>query len=208
MRRVFYIAVFLLAACGGGGGSGGTGGSGMDPRLGRLDVYESQRMRVLGDPDAGATGMAPTPDAAMPDVGSATFDGFVIMQVEPTGSILGLVGDATVTVGFGAAAISGRMDNFFGRETGGDIANYSGTISIDGGTIGVAQANAVTLDYGGVLSGPGDTLVVGGTMDGAFLGNPIGALSAVDPEVGATRNGAPTDGTLVLIGETPGVVPP
>lgn len=202
----FITGATLLAACGGGGGGGG--GSGIDPRLARLDVYEAQKIRVLGDPGAGAMGMAPTPDAAMPETGSAVFDGSASIRVEAGDNPLVLFGDASVTVGFGDATVTGSMDNFFGTTSGGDVADYAGTITIDGGTLGGTGANAVTLDYAGALSSPGDDLALEGTMTGEFLGDPVGAMTAADLEVGITRNAVTVDGTLVLITETTGVVTP
>lgn len=205
MRKRAMTAVLLLAACGGGGGGDG-GGSGVDPRLARLDVYESQRLRVLGDPGAGVMGMAPTPDIAMPATGTAEFNGSATIRVETAPAALVLYGDAAVTVGFQDGTVSGNMDRFFGTNDSGNVVDYSGAITIDGGTVGGSAENAVTLDYAGALSASGETLVFDGTLEGGFLGDPVAALSASDLEAVVDTTSGNMDATFVMIGETSGVV--
>ncbi len=200
MVRVLVLAGFCaLAACGGGGGGGGAGsGGGIDPRLARLDIYEAQKLRVLGDPGAGVMGMAPTPDPSIPDIGTAVFEGSASVRIETANAPLVLFGDATVSIGFDDASVGGSMDRFFGTDATGRVVDYSGAIAIDGGSLD----DGVTLDYAGVLSGTGATLVFDGTMTGQFLGDPLTALSAADLEASVIVSGTPTDATMVVIGET------
>ena len=66
--------VWLLAACGGGGGAGG-GGNTVDPRLARLDAYEAQNLRVLGDARVGLPAMAVTSPQDIPLGGTASVVG-------------------------------------------------------------------------------------------------------------------------------------
>ncbi|WP_341366422.1 hypothetical protein [Yoonia sp. BS5-3] len=200
MRFGSALAALLLAGCGG-GGSGSNAGSGIDPRLERLDVYEAQKLRVLGDPDIGVIGMAPTPDEMIPDTGTAVFTGSATIRVEDPNAELVLFGDSSVSIGFDDGAVSGVMDNFFGTDATGDVIDYSGTINIDDGGLDPA----LTLDYAGTLSGSGTDLVIAGVMQGAFLDDPLGALSGTDLEADIIYNGVPTDGTMIVIGETEGV---
>ncbi|MEO0932045.1 MAG: hypothetical protein AAFY14_15590, partial [Pseudomonadota bacterium] len=101
IRGVHLISLMCLAACGGGGG--GSSDAGIDPRLARLDIYEAQKIRVLGDPGAGVVGMAPTPVDAIPDMGTVVFDGSATIRVETTPAPRVLFGDAQVSVGFADA---------------------------------------------------------------------------------------------------------
>ena len=204
MGRYFILAALMgLSACGGGGGGDG-GGSGIDPRLARIDIYEAQKQRVLGDPGAGVMGMAPTPDASIPDTGTAVFTGSATIRVENPGAALVLFGDSTVTIGFDTATVSGTMDNFFGTNGNGNVVDFSGTITVDDGSV----EPGVALDYAGALTASGEDLVFEGVMQGEFLGDPVGAISAADLEAGVIRNGTPLDGTVIVIGETDGVTIP
>ena len=194
-----------LCACGGGGGGDG-GGSGIDPRLARIDIYEAQKLRVLGDPGAGVMGMAPTPEASMPDTGTAVFTGSATIRVENPNSALVFIRrlDRHHWVRW-TRLCRETMDNFFGTNSSGNVVDYSGAITVDGGTLDPG----VTLDYAGALNASGEDLVFEGVMEGEFLGDPLGALSAADLEAGVIRNGAPVDATVIVIGETDGVtIPP
>ncbi|MDX8352300.1 hypothetical protein [Cognatiyoonia sp. IB215182] len=203
MRGWIWILMMAVAACGGGGGDGGTGG-GIDPRLTRLDIYEAQKLRVLGDPGAGVMGMAPTPELAIPDSGSALFTGSATIRVETDVAPLVLFGDAEVTIGFADGQTDGTLDRFFGTNASGPVVDYDGAITIDGGEL----TDGLSLDYSGALTGAGENLIFDGTMEGQFLGDPIGALSAADLEADVIVSGTPTDATLVVIAETDGVEAP
>ena len=200
LRMVWiWPAVLALAACGGGGSDGG--GSGIDPRLARLDIYEAQRVRILGDPGAGAMGMAQTDPGAMPTSGSADFTGFVSIRVE-SATPMTLFGGAGISVGFDTQEVTGRMDSFFGTNSTGSVVDYSGAIAIDGGSVGATAGNSLTLDYAGALTTTGETLVFDGTATGSFLGTPIGAISLSELEAVVDHNGQLRDATLVILAET------
>ncbi len=201
MRVWVVIMGFVLTGCGGGGGgTDGGGGAVIDPRLARIDVYEAQKQRVLGDPMLGVIGMAPTPETSLPDTGTAVFAGSATVRVEDPAAALVLFGDSSVTVDFGASTVSGTLDNFFGTNEAGNVVDYAGAITVDDGTVGTD----VTLDYAGVLSAGSSSLVFEGTMQGEFLGDPVEALSAADLEAEVIRNGTPQDATVIVIGETDG----
>jgi hypothetical protein len=190
------ICAALLAGCGGGGGD--SPGSGVDPRLARLDIYESQKLRVLGDPGAGVVGLAPTaPDP--PAQGTATFAGFATLRVEGAQGVV-LFGDAVAEVDFASLALTGGMDRFFGTTPAGAVVDYDGSLALTG--------SATALDYAGVLTASGQRLVFGGTLAGSFLGNPLRALTALDLEALVQQNGQLRNGTVLIVLETAGVQVP
>ena len=196
MYKPYHILVFLMAtACGGGGGE--SVGSGIDPRLARIDIYETQRVRVLGDPGAGVMGMMATPDPAIPTSGQAHFDGFVTMRVENPAQVLVLYGDSAIAVDFAGNTVTGTLDNFFGTTGRGNVADYAGEVTIDGGTL----RDGVSIDYSGVLTAGSDRLVLGGTADGQFLNQPVSAIAVTDLEAGVIHNGTLFDATLIIVGE-------
>ncbi|WP_296428399.1 hypothetical protein [Yoonia sp.] len=200
MKHIRWVwwAACLLCGCGGGGGDGG--GSGIDPRLARLDIYEAQKLRVLGDPGAGVMGMAVTPDVAVPDSGNATFDGSATIRIEAANALV-LFGDAAVTVAFDTAAVSGTLDGFFGTDSGNAVLDYAGAITIDGGGVGGATDSDLHMDYGGGLTAPGEALIFDGTLTGSFLGNPLAAIATADLAAVVDHNGTLTDATILVIGE-------
>lgn len=197
--RMVWIwpAALALAACGGGGG----GVSGIDPRLARLDIYEAQKQRVLGDPGAGAMGMPLTDPGAIPTSGTADFAGHVSIRVEAATPLV-LFGDVGITVTFETEQVTGQMDAFFGTDSSGQVVDYAGAVSIDDGMVGATAANDLTLAYGGALTAAGEVLIFDGTATGRFLGTPIGAVSLSELEAVVGHNGLATDATLVIIAET------
>lgn len=187
----------LLAACGGGGGSGG---SGIDPRLSRLDVYEAQKLRVLGDTGAGVMGMGVTDHAAMPTSGAVDFSGFAAIRIEAENPLV-LFGDAGVSVTFDTAEMGGQIAAVFGTDSSGRVVDYSGVIALTGGAIGGQAPSDLQLDYIGALTGPHDTAVFDGTVSGSFLGTPVSAIALSDLEAAVTHNGLSTDATLLIVAE-------
>ena len=194
-----WPAALALAACGGGGGGGG--GSGIDPRLARLDIYEAQKHRVLGETGAGVVGMPLTDHGAMPTSGTAEFEGHVSIRVEAATPLV-LFGDVGISVTFDTVQVAGQMDAFFGTNSSGQVVDYAGAVTIDDGTIGASAANDLTLAYGGALTTAGDVLIFDGTATGSFLGTPIGAVSLSELEAVVDHNGVAADATLVIIAET------
>jgi len=195
-RAGWWAICVILSGCGGGGGGGGDNpGSGIDPRLARLDIYESQRIRVLGDPEAGAMGMAPT-TGALPVAGGVQFAGFATLRVEGAQQLV-LIGDAQLDVDFGTARSSGRMDRFFGTVPGSGVQDFGGEITINDAPV----ARDLDLSYAGALTGGGQQLAVSGDLTGLFLGDPITGLSAADLDPLLVQNGVIRSGTLVLVAE-------
>lgn len=198
-KIVLLTGAALLAACGGGGG-GGDGG-GIDPRLARLDVYEAQKLRVLGNPAVGVAAMPATSGENVPDSGGYDFAGSATIRVEVPNNTLALFGDAALTLDFDGGTTSGTLDNFFGQAGGSGVADYEGSITLSGG----APAGAFAISYDGSLSATNQTLVFGGVMTATLLGSSAEAIAASDLEATVTQNGRTRDATLIVIGE---YVPP
>lgn len=192
--------LLLLAGCGGGGGGGGDGGPGIDPRLARLDIYEAQRVRVLGDPGAGAVGLPVSTFENLPQMGVFDFDGSATIRVEDGARPLVLYGDAAITVNFDLGAAEGDLSNFFGNTTAGVVVDYAGEIGLVSGN---AEQDLI-FEYEGDLTGSGEVLAFDGQLQGTFLGASAGALVAADLEAIVTYRGQPQSATLVVITETAG----
>jgi hypothetical protein len=177
-----------LAACGGGGGGG------IDPRLTRLDIYEAQKLRVLGDPEAGVTGMPMTADANAPTTGAMSFAGFATMRVENGAQPLILFGDANLQLDFDNNAAQGAVTNVFGGSTGAQITDYVGSIDLQSDVV----SQNMPLNYQGRLSAEGQTLGFNGAMAGVLLGNPASAFVGGDLESQVDHNGTTREATFVI----------
>ncbi|PJI92244.1 hypothetical protein BC777_1089 [Yoonia maricola] len=193
MYRFTMTLVFLfwLAACGGGGGGSDRGG--IDPRLARLNIYEAQKLRVLGDPGAGVMGMPRTADENLP-MGTMDFSGSGTMRVENGVTPIVIFGDATLRVDFGSGDAAGAIENAFGTNSADDLVDYGGTITLQG----TAAGQDMPLDYAGTLSEGDQTFGFDGTLTAVFLGNPTTALSGADLEAEIDHNGVMRSGTLVI----------
>lgn len=194
-RGVLVGSVLALAACGGGGGGGG--GTGIDPRLARLDIYEAQRLRVLGDVGAGVPGMPLTPDAAVPNAGEAAFAGAAAIQIEQPSGILSLAGDAALTVAFGTATASGAVTDVFGERAGAGIVDYDGSLSLSG----VVGGAGFALDYAGSLTAGAEVLTFDGVLSATLLGNPIAGFAALDLAARVDQSGVLRPAALVIFAE-------
>jgi hypothetical protein len=197
-------ACLWLVGCGGGGGAAGGGGTpAPDPRLARLDAYEAQKIRVLGDPGTGISAMPLAPVEAIPTNGTASFIGSATIRVELQGNPLVLYGDAMLDMDFGSGSVSGSLDNFFGATAQSRVDNFQGDITVTGGT----PAQDMMLAYSGSLATTDQTLDFMGMLAEIFLGNPVTAIAAVDLEAVVDRNGAPQNATIIVLGEG-AVIPP
>ncbi|MEL6684894.1 MAG: hypothetical protein AAFN63_05200 [Pseudomonadota bacterium] len=192
-HRVIIIAgLTCLTACGGGGGGGG--GSGIDPRLARLDIYEAQKLRVLGDPGAGVPGLLVTADENVPGGGAINFTGSGTIRVEAGATPTVIFGDATLRVDFDNGNATGAIDNTFGSDSSDAVFDYSGSLSLQSSV----ASQDMPVDYAGTLTGGGHTLGFDGTLTALLLGNPTIALSGADLEAEIDHNGVMRSGTLVI----------
>lgn len=185
-----------LAACGGSGGGGG----GIDPRLTRLDLYAAQKLRVLGDPEAGVMGIGVTADENVPTTGAVSLAGFATMRIEIGTDPLILFGDADLQIDFDTNAAQGAVSDVFGGRAGADIVDYGGTIDLQSSAVG----QDMPLTYVGDLSGAEQTLGFAGVITGVLLGNPVSAFAGGDLEAQVDHNGTIRDGTVVIALEAVG----
>jgi len=188
------LLVCLSACGGGGGGGGGSGGGGIDPRLARLDIYEAQKLRVLGDPGAGVMGMPMTTLENLPEGGALTFEGSASIRVERGAAPLVLFGDAGLRLDFDTGDAVGQIENVFGANSSSNVVDYDGVIAVTGG----APGQNMDLTYEGALNAPGEALGFNGTMNGVLLGNPVAAFSAADLESTVDQNGVTQTATMVI----------
>jgi hypothetical protein len=128
--------------------------------------------------------------------GTAQFAGFATLRVEGVQPVV-LFGDARLDVDFGATEVSGGMNGFFGTVPGAGVQDFGGELTVTGGQV----ARDLRLTYAGTLSGGGQQLALSGTMAGAFLGDPVMAVSAADLDPVVVQNGVIRNGTLVLVAE-------
>ena len=135
-------------------------------------------------------GYAPTSLARMPDTGSAQFNGYSAIVIDPVAALetddILLLGDATINVTFaGAGSVTGHADNFEGIVGTGSVsqlADASGRIEIGDVDSSIGQgrpANEWTSNYGGTVTVNGQPYTVSGTLDGGFFGN---RTSQPDPD--------------------------
>jgi len=197
MRWMFSLFLMIgLAACGGGGGGGG--GAGIDPRLARLDAYDAQALRVLGDPDTGALGLPLTGAGNLPPMGGFTLSGFATIRIEDANDPRVLYGDAALTLDYDTDQASGTLESFFGVDGADVVADYSGSIAI----FGAAPAQGGMLSYAGTLVSPAATLALSGDVEVHLLGEVFSAVAAADLDASMAVNGSSYGGTLVIVAET------
>lgn len=139
--------------------------------------------------------------------GRASFSGGAAIIAGSEFNATILIGDANVDVNFnGGTDVSGSITNVGGLANAntyisgsGDLGSYSGTVALSNGSVG--GGNTVSVDYAGTLVGNGDRLVLDGTMDGVFLGNPqIRAIDVLDSGV-ATLNGSRVNVAVEVVAE-------
>lgn len=204
MKQVVVLSSAVwLAACGGSGGSS-TGVAGEPPILppsatpseafGFSDTGYTQRTAALGARSNTAF-VAPLIEG-MPDSGTAFYDGLVRVDLNTTGADTILFGQARVEADFDAQSLSGDVSDVVGRDSGGDVAAYAGDLALTNGDIGVNRPNDFTLDYGGTLTGNGETIALSGTLAGDFKADPILGLLGSDTSPIATVDGLGVTGAV------------
>ena len=131
-----------------------------------------------------------TRDADLPDMGTATFEGYAVVNVVPTDGFTDfgdqrerLRGDVEMNVGFADGTISGVMDNLTYRVGRGsddpvagsiimneavfDVNGYRGSLSLDEtAQAGFAEGATLDAEYSGAFFGP-DAVETGGAISGS-----------------------------------------
>lgn len=202
MFRTPFLALtgaLSLAACGGSGESTSVSKPGPVVSANPFDVFASRsaehdaaRIEKQGQFHTAFTG------GEFPTSGNATFEGTWENVLDATGTPTVLLGEATIEADFAARTVSGGVTDFVGQVGGGATGFYSGDVTLSNGAIGKDPAvagsvqNDLRFDYGGVLTGNGQTVTLSGETDmGKFLKTPITGIEA-------TGNGtADIDGSTV-----------
>ncbi len=139
---------------------------------------------LQSDIDA-ASGVAVT----MPSSGTATYSGVTLLGAKSATSSVGFMGDTHLTADFGAATISGELNNFIGVkdivvDSGGNFTDLNdnpvsqfdvlmaaqtttGSIAVTNGTISGSTFDA---DFSGTVGLAGTNYGADGMMHGNFLG--------------------------------------
>jgi hypothetical protein len=235
------LSAFLgLAACSGGPAedSGQLPGGGMpepeptpepetdqerfDARLAGLDA---QATRILGDPEAGTSGLPGAKFDAVLEAGTGTFDGAAAVFAQigdptaPTGVLM--LGDASLTVNFAMQDLSGRLSNFQvvtaspAPERDDLIAaqpvDATGTVLLTGGAMRAGQPNLFEdVRYAGAIVTDTTRYRISGRTEAFFRGTrsessgrfPIKAVSIEDADATLTVDGADYLALLAVFGET------
>jgi hypothetical protein len=110
-----------------------------------------------------------TPWFNIPTRGGALYQGTAVLNLA-TPRPSQLLGEATITADFARNDIDGVLGNFVGRLDGQPTRFYAGTIDFSDGNINTSATNMITADIGGLLTGGGDVVAVGGGVVGNFLG--------------------------------------
>lgn len=116
-----------------------------------------------------------TAAADLPVTGTASYDGTALIALDaPAGGAASeLIGTAVLEADFANATISGQADGFYGTVAGGEVTAFAGQVFLSQGAIDASGGDQIGADVNGTLQGGGDTLVVGGTVAGNFLGDPL-----------------------------------
>lgn len=198
------VGVVCLSAC----------GAGTDfvaeAELARIDEADAMLTRIYGNPNITSDDMPGTAWNSMPDNGSADFEGYATILIDPVAPTnsddIVVIGDAGLTAEFGSGgAVTGRVDNLFGivgadaaaqgmTATGAIIIGNSDTQIGPGGARPGLLPNEWVADYTGTLGVGGSSYVLAGVLDGTFLGTAPGqgpdgvirATEAVDVGVSGT----------------------
>ncbi len=155
----------------------------------RLEDEERMANRVMA--------LSPTAFAAVPETGSATFEGYGNLYVDRVrgqqGDGLFAIGDATLTADFAAGTLTGQIDNLVGAtnvrlnennevmtsavnalSVGGqiDLGMNESIIGNDDGSK-TSRPNDWFTDYSGTFIASGEAYVLDGEIDGQFYGTRV-----------------------------------
>ena len=184
--NVATLCCLLLAACGGDSGDGGT-----TPPV-DYSTYQAQFAALHATWDS----IAVTDPATLPDSGSATFSGVMLLDAQLGAGATSMAGTLNLAANFATDGISGTADNFIDDA---DIA-MTGTLVISNGILDRNANTAIEYTFSsllaGTLAGGGETYVISADLSGDFLGPSYDAVAGVI--AGSAETGF---GTGYLFGE-------
>lgn len=135
--------------------------------------------------------LPPTLSIEMPTSGTATYTGYATGEIEVSAVLTDvIIADASLTANFGAATISGSLDNFEASS----LATMSGSLMLSSGSI---VSSAFASDVDGVLAYGADTITIDGVLIGGFVGASADAL--LGDILGAADMGSGYAGTTSMV---------
>lgn len=161
---------------------------------------------------ADRVGRLPVTDAAaLPRTGTARYDGFAALRLEPPASGPGggasVVGRADLRADFGRNTIGGELNDFIGVVDGRPVTDFSGSLAVTEGRIARGAATGWQADVEGRLRGGRDRISVDGDLIGVFHTDgrrPAAAVSAITgPRTDLRLNGQRREGGIVVSAERP-----
>ncbi len=187
----------LLAACGGGDAL--------------LEMnHQSVRAGHAADLYSEISAFPGTAYTAMPTSGSATFQGYAVIGIDPVpgpqGDDLAILGDLELTAEFdGRGRVTGVADNMSAQTGSSGQSAVEGSIHIGardsqighdaGAPDRLLRPNEWVADYGGTLDVDGSRYTLAGELDGQFHGTQVGQDSVIRGVTGADSGTTSTGGT-------------
>lgn len=111
--------------------------------------------------------------AGIPETGSATYTGEASLGLGTPSQGVVLIGDASITVDYGASEVSGELGNFGGYDNDKNYSDYGGVLTLDNGVLGNGSPNDVQAQINGTLTGNVYTIGVDALFEGHLKGTPI-----------------------------------
>lgn len=205
MYRIIAIGLCtaVLAGCGGGSGGGGSVGNEPPPEeaspVELFDFYQAAfTARYDRLDDLYNTAWVEPFEEGMPITGKAEFEGYIDVVLDTPKAQTELLGDARLSADFDAGTLEGSATDFAGRDANGDYDFYTGTMTLADGKIGAQKPNDFDIGYKASLTGNGDTVVLLGSMEGKFKGDPVRGILAEDTDPTATVDGTSVTGSVTM----------
>lgn len=179
----------------------------------RAGGVTAQLERVRGNPEKGLSRMPGTTFEHVPTTGSATFTGSAFVSGTNENNrreTYVLVGDASVTVDFGANAVSGEVTDFRQTETNAVSTNIGGRLTLDGGEVGSGAPNNLAFDYEGQVFPDDERIDLDGRLTGKLRGtrpdatggqSVVKAIDVADDDPTMTRGGDAFNGRVSIVAE-------
>ena len=212
-----FAAAVTLSAC-----DGGSSRDELMTFLPEAEAAEATIQRIAGDEFEEIDPLPGSAFVAIPDTGIAVFTGpgrVDIFSRSVTGAagltqttdetVIGLQGEARISVDFAASTFSGTMDDFTALDPEDlSIADAAGSLSIEGG-VGTGVPNDLGGSFTGTITAFDEEYVLSGGLEGKLRGtrvdpgerSPIKALSLTGEDQEIAGRDLLAD--IVIVGETP-----